>query len=117
MFTDMVEATDASRVDTYFDPAFRLHTNGAEQDLTAFRAGHERVYATGIRYAVAYDDEAWVEAGDRLGGRLWITVTPPGRPPSRIEVVFVALFRDGRILRLWELTSPDWSRLEAFGEY
>jgi hypothetical protein len=31
--------------------------------------------------------------------------------------VFVAAYRDGRILRLHELTWPDWSRLSAFETY
>jgi hypothetical protein len=117
MFTRMVEAKDAGRIDVYYDPDFLLVTNGEVQDLAAFRAGHERVYPTAIRYSVAYDDEAWVETADRLAGRVWITVTRPGEPPRPIEVVFVATFRAGRIHRLWELTHPDWSQLDAFAGY
>ena len=49
--------------------------------------------------------------------RLWITITRPGEPARRIEVVLLATFRDGRILRVWELTWPDWSQLDAFADY
>jgi hypothetical protein len=90
MFTRMVEAKDASLVDTYYDPAFVLITNGRSQDLETFRAGHERVYPTAITYRVEYDEDSWVESGDRLAGRL---------------------------LRLAELTWPDWSNLAAFETY
>ena len=117
MFTRMVEAKDASLVDTYYDPDFVLTTNGQSQDLAEFRAGHERVYPTAITYRVEYDEDAWVESGDRLAGRLWITIGRPGEPERPLEVVFVAIFREGRLLRLNELTWPDWSNLAAFETY
>jgi hypothetical protein len=41
MFVRMVEAEDASLVDTYYDPDFVLTTNGQTQDPAAFRAGHD----------------------------------------------------------------------------
>jgi hypothetical protein len=117
MFTRMVEAKDASLVDTYYDPDFRLTTNGQVQDLAAFRAGHERVYPTAITYRVEYDEEAWVETTDRVAGRVWITTRRPGEDATRIEVVLIAGFRSGRIHRVWELTWPDWSRMAAFDTY
>jgi hypothetical protein len=117
MFTRMVEAKDASLVDTYYDPDFELTTNGQTQDLASFRAGHERVYPTAITYALDYDEDAWVEGGDRVGTRLWITTQRPGEDATRIEVVLLAVYRSGRILRLTELTWPDWSRLAAFETY
>ncbi len=86
MFTRMVEAKDASLVDTYYDPDFRLSTNGQEQDLAAFRAGHERVYPTAITYEVEYDEDSWVESGNRIAGRMWITTQRPDEPAHRIEV-------------------------------
>ncbi|WP_369252846.1 hypothetical protein [Geodermatophilus amargosae] len=117
MFTHMVEAKDIAQVDTFYDPGFRLTTNGVTQELPAFRAGHERVCSTAIRYAVTYDEDAWVEQDDRLAGRLWISITRPGEPPRPIEVVFGAQFRGDRILRPWEPTWPDWSRLDALADY
>ncbi len=117
MFTRMVERKDASLVDTYYDPDLLLYTNGQVQDMAAFRAGHERVYPTAITYRVEYDDEAWVESSDRLAGRMWITTQRPNEPETRIEVVLVAVFRAGRIHRVWELTWPDWSQLAAFDRY
>lgn len=64
-----------------------------------------------------YDDDAWVENGDRLAGRVWITTSRPGEDPTEIEVMLIAQFRGGRILRLWELTWPDWSNMKAFDSY
>jgi hypothetical protein len=117
MFTQMVEAKDITRAGKYYDPGFLLDTNGQAQDYAAFCAGHARVYPTQISYAVEYDDEAWVETGDRLGGRMWITTKRPGEDATRIEVIFLATYRQDRIHRLWELTWPDWSQLKAFDSY
>ena len=117
MFTAMVEAKDITRAPAYYDPGFRLYTNGQVQDYEAFHAGHARVYPTEISYRVEYDDEAWVETPDRLAGRMWITTKRPGEDATRIEVIFVALYRERRIHRLWELTWPDWSQLQAFETY
>jgi hypothetical protein len=117
MFSQMAEAKDISKVEKYYDPGFLLYTNGQVQDYAAFHAGHARVYPTGISYAVEYDNQAWVEAGDPLGGRMWITTKRPGEDATRIEVIFLAAYRQGRIHRLWELTWPDWSQLQAFETY
>lgn len=117
MFTRMVEAKDVSLVDEFFDPDFALTTNGQTQDLAQFRAGHERVYPTAITYRVEYDETCWVESGDRLAARVWITTQRPGEEPHRIEVVLVARYRAGRVLRLHELTWPDWTRLAEFETY
>ena len=53
MSSRMVEATNASQSDVSYDPDFVLHTIGGGQNIAAFRAGHQRVHATGSRCAVA----------------------------------------------------------------
>ena len=117
MFERMVIAKDASLLPEFYDPDFRLYSNGQEQDYATFAAGHERVYETDIAYAVEYDEDAWVQTNQEVAGRLWITTSRPGEPASRIEVVLVARLRDGRLHRLWELTWPDRSQLAAFEHY
>ena len=70
-----------------------------------------------IRYAVEYDEQAWVETADKVAGRVWITTSRPGESPTRIEVVLIAAFTDGRISRVWETTWPSWNSLPAFETY
>jgi hypothetical protein len=117
MFDQMVVRKDAALISTYYHPDFRLYTNGIEQDYAGFAAGHETVYATDIEYAVRYDEDTLLESGDRIAGRVWITTERPGEPATEIEVMLVATYLDRRLHRLWELTWPDWSRLDAFEEY
>jgi hypothetical protein len=117
MFDRMVAVKDLAAIEAYYDPEFELTTNGRVQDYATFVAGHERVYATDIEYAVEYDDDAWVQTASQVAGRLWITTRRPGQDPTRIEVVLVARLRGGRFHRVWELTWPDWSQLPEFGRY
>jgi len=117
MFEQMVERKDASLIERYYHPDFLLHTNGGAQDYEQFAAGHRRVYATEISYAVEYDEQAWVVTDDRVAGRVWITTERPDEEPTKIEVVLIATCLDGQLHRLWELTWPDWSQLRAFDEY
>jgi hypothetical protein len=63
------------------------------------------------------DDEAWVQADDRLAARVFITTSLPGEKPTRIEVVLIATFLDGRIHRVWETTWPSWRTVEGFADY
>jgi hypothetical protein len=77
---------------------FRLSTKGQEQDPAEFRAGHDRVYPTPITDRVGYDEDGWVESGNRLAARVWITTQRLGEAATRIEVVLVVEYRDGRLL-------------------
>jgi hypothetical protein len=117
MFDRMVVAKDKSAIPRYYDPDFVMVSNGITQKYEGFRTGHETVYDTPISYAVEYDDESWVEGDDRVAVRLWITTSRPGEDPTRLELVLIATYRDGRILRVWELTWPNWADLPAFEQY
>ena len=72
---------------------------------------------TEIACAFEYDDESWVQSENRVAVRLWITTTRPNENPTRLELVLIAAYRDGRIHRLWELTWPNWAELPAFENY
>ena len=117
MFDRMVVAKDKALVPHYYDPEFVMTSNGVTQEYDAFRVEHEKVYETEIAYAFEYDDESWVEADDRVAVRLWITTSRPNEKPTRLELVLIATYRDGRIHRLWELTWPNWAELPAFESY
>jgi len=61
----------------------------------------------GITFAVTYDEDSWVEGQDCLAGRFWISTHRAYGKAARIEVLFVAAYRSGRLLRLTALTRPD----------
>lgn len=117
MFERMVIAKNADLIEHYYDPDFLMQSDGLSQDFDEFRDSHRKLYATSIEYAVEYDEQAWVEAPDKVAGRLWITTSRPGEQSTRIEVVVIAGYRDGRIYRIWETTWPSWREAPALEGY
>lgn len=116
MFDRMVVPRNADLIPVFYHPNFRMQTNQIEQGYEEFRADHEKYYAedSGKSYQVEYDDETVVEDASGVACRVWITTQQGAGDPTRIEVVLIAKYRDGRIHRLWELTLPNWSTLEEF---
>lgn len=117
MFDRMVVAKNGDLIEHYYDPDFVMCSDGLTQGFADFRDSHRKLYATSIAYAVEYDEEAWVQAADRVAGRVWITTSRPGEEPTRIEVVLIAAYRDGRIHRVWETTWPSWRNVDALENY
>jgi hypothetical protein len=48
---------------------------------------------------------------------VWITTARPAEKPTRIEVVLIVAYRNGRIHRVWETTWPSWGRIAALESY
>jgi hypothetical protein len=117
MFDQMVVNKDATAIERFYDRSFVMFSNGVIQDYDGFAESHRGVYATEISYSVEYDEQAWVETEGKVAGRVWITTSRPDEEPTRIEVVLIAAFAEGRIIRVWETTWPSWNELPAFQTY
>lgn len=114
MFHNMVEEKKIALMPRYYDINFELYSNGKTMSYTQFVTMHEDVYKTDIQYDISYDENAWVENGDKLAGRVFITTTKPGKPAKEIEVILIAQYHNNKLYKLWELTYPDWSSLKRF---
>ena len=114
MFGRMVEAKDASLIEHYYHPELILYANGHTWDYQHFHDWHAAIYATDIEYSIRYQDETFLEQGNKVAGRMFITVKTPNEPAREIEVILVVEYRDQKIYRLWELTWPDWSQMPVF---
>jgi SnoaL-like protein len=117
MFEQMVIAKDGDAIARYYHPDFVMYSDGMTQTFTEFEASHRGVYASPISYTIEYDEEAWVEAADRVAARAFITTSRPDETPTRIEVVLIATFVDGLIHRVWETTWPSWRQVAALEDY
>jgi hypothetical protein len=114
MFEEMTVKKNASLIAHYYHPDFVLYTNGSQIGYADFLKSHEDYYQTPIRYEVEYDEPTWLEQGNKLAGRMWITTSRPKEKATKIEVLLIAEYQDNKIYRVWELTYPDWSQLPAF---
>lgn len=119
MFDRMVIHKDPELIEHFYHPEFVMFSDGLAQSFAEFAESHRRVYATDIGYAIEYDEDAWVESatGDKVAGRAWITTSRPGEAPTRIEIVLIAVYRDGKIQRVWETTWPSWRTVAALENY
>ena len=114
MFQEMVVKKNHSLIQKYYHPDLMLYTNEESMNYQEFLDSHKSIYATPIQYRIEYDEETLMEQGNKVAGRIWITTSRPNEKPTRIELMLIARFRDGKIDRIWELTYPDWSKLKAF---
>lgn len=116
MFTEMVEQKKANLIPYYYHRDLMVYTNGKEFDYEAFFETHQEIYETPIEYEIAYNDETFVEDGEKVAGIVYITTSRPDEEPKEIEVILIVEYKDNKIYRVWELTWPDWSKLPAFKE-
>ena len=114
MFERMTLKKDAALIPFYYHRDFMLYANDQELDYEDYLKFHQEVYETPIQYDVAYDEETFLEYGEKIAGRVWITTRWPNDPPKKIEVIFIAQFKENKIYRIWELTHPDWSKMPEF---
>lgn len=114
MFDKVTVAKDARVIPTYYDKDFKLYSNGKIMNFAAFLKIHRDIYKTSVQYKIRYDDNTFVEQGNRVAGRLFITIKKPDERAQEIEVIFIAEYKNDKLYRLWEITYPEWSKLKAF---
>jgi hypothetical protein len=108
MYTKMTEGKDASVLPVFYHPDFRMFMNGQEQGYADFLRLHEEVYEGSQTYVITHDEDAWIDGGDRVAGRCWLTTTVPGEEPTETEIVYLAAFSGDQIHSIRQLTWPQW---------
>jgi hypothetical protein len=114
MFTQTVVQKQAALIPQYYHPDFQLYSNGERMNYQSYLDFHAEIYKTAIQYQIRYDQETFLEQGDKVAGRVFITTQMPNEKPTEIEVLLICEFKDDKIYRVWELTYPDWSKLPTF---
>lgn len=114
MFQKVTLEKNDKAIPVYYGKQFELYSNGKKMTYDEFLKMHHDVFKTNIQYNVRYDEDTFVEQGNKVAGRLFITTKKADEPAHEIEVILVAEYKDHKLSRLWELTYPDWSQLKAF---
>lgn len=114
MFDKVAVKKNARAIPLYYDKDFELYSNGNKMDFDAFLKMHHDIYKTSIQYKIRYDEETFVEQGNKVAGRLFITTKKPNELSREIEVILIAEYKGTKLYRLWELTYPDWSKMKTF---
>lgn len=116
MFTKVTIEKNSKAIPLYYHKDFQLFSNGKTMNLTAFLQQHEAIYKTPIEYKVRYETGMLIEQGNKVAGRLFITIKKPHESAQEIEVILIAEYKENKLYRLWELTYPDWSTMKAFAK-
>jgi hypothetical protein len=45
---------------------------------------------------------------------VFITIKQPDKSDINFEVILICQYKDNKIFRIWEVTSPDWTQMEEF---
>lgn len=114
MFSEMVVKKDAGLIPKYYHPEFVLYANRETQAYQEFYDAHVEYYKLPRQYFVEYDEAAWVEQNDKLAGRVFITTKQPEQSDINFEVILIVQYKDSKIYRIWEITSPDWTQMKEF---
>lgn len=114
MFDKVTIEKNDKAISLYYDKSFELYSNGKKMTYDEFLQMHQNVFKTAIQYKVRYDEATFIDQGDKVAGRIFITTIKPNEPPREIEVILIAQYKDNKLYRLWELTYPDWSKMKAF---
>ena len=114
MFSEMVQKKNVSLISKYYHQEFKLYANGQMQDYNYFLDFHEKIYQTDISYKVSYDENAFIEQGEKVAARVFFVITKPNEPVKELEVILISEFKEGKIFRIWEVCYPDWSKMPAF---
>lgn len=114
MFAEMVEKKNATLIPHYYHKNFELFANGQTQDYKYFLDFHEKVYQTDIQYKVNYDNNAFIEQGEKVAARIFFIISKSNEPTKELEVILISQFKDNKIFRIWELCHPDWTKMPVF---
>jgi len=115
MFSEMVEKKNAALIPKYYHEEFELYANGQTQNYAYFLDFHKNIFQTGIYYKVSYDENAFIEQGEKVAARVFFVIrSKPSEPVKELEVILISEFKDNKIFRIWELCYPDWSKMPEF---
>lgn len=114
MFEHITVQQKTEMIPDYYHPDLLLYSNGLVMDYNKFSSDFEQYCQKERQYQIQYDEDCFVENGEKVACRCWITLTLPSTNPIEIEVILIAIFKEGKIWRLMETTSPDWSKMSSF---
>ncbi|TAL58701.1 MAG: hypothetical protein EPN84_12495 [Legionella sp.] len=114
MFNEVVVKKNANLISDYYDKEFLLFTNGKQMDYLQFYSSHKKIYQTNIKYSIRFDEQSFVEQGNKVAARVFITTQKDNDSAKPIEVILIAQYKKDKLYRLWEITYPDWSKMKSF---
>lgn len=108
MFSEFAEKLDVNKFDEYYSKDFILESNNQTYDAQAYKNLEQKIYKTLTSLKVTNYKDIFV-AGDKVVSRMTIKLTHKDGKANEFDVILIALIKDNKINKIWEITYPSWS--------
>lgn len=108
MFHEFAEKKDISKFDTYYSKNFVLESNGQHFSYQQYKDLQRGIYKTlkSLKVTHYYDIFA---SQNKVTARMSIKLVLKNGKSHEFQVILIALIKNHKIAKLWELTYPTWS--------
>lgn len=108
MFHEFAEKKDISKLDQYYSKNFVLESNGQRFSYQQYKDLEGGIYKTlkSLKVTHYYDIFA---SQNKVAARMSIKLVLKNGKQHEFQVMMIALIKNHKIAKLWELTYPTWS--------
>ena len=106
MFSEFAESLDINKLDQFFSKDLVLKSNDEYLTYTQYKELEKKNFSALKSLKVKYDDI--FNAGDKVISRLSINLISKKGKKTEFQVIIIALIKQNKIDKIWELTYPDW---------
>jgi len=108
MFSEFAEKKDINKLDLYYTKSFVLESNGKKYDYTEYKNLEGKIYRDLKSLTVKKYDDIF-SSGNKVVARMKIKLIKNTGQEHEFYVFLIALIKDAKIDKIWELTYPSWS--------
>lgn len=108
MFSEFAEKLDITKLDTYYTKDFLLESNGEQYNYDVYKKLEGDIYKTLSSLKVTRYDDIFA-AANKVVARMSIKLVHQDGKTNEFQVILIALIKDNKIARIWEMTYPSWS--------
>lgn len=108
MFSEFAEKLDVKKLDIYYTKNFILESNGERYSYQEYKNLEEKIYRTLKSLKVTKYDDIF-STSNKVVSRMSIKLTHIDGKTNEFQIILIALIKDNKIDRIWELTYPSWS--------
>lgn len=112
MFSNTSEKLDASNLDKYYNQDFILVSNDKSYNYSVYKKQQEDVFKQLSSIKVTKYEDIF-SAGNKVTGMVKIKLTKKDGVIYDFSVIFIALIKNNKISRIWEITYPTWEEKVA----
>lgn len=110
MFSEFADKRDISKLDNFYSKDFTMESNGQHYNYQEFKNVEQSIFKKIKNQKDTYHDI--FATSDKVVSRMTIKLTHQDGKIDEYQVILIALIKDNKIAKIWEVTYPDWSKAE-----